>query len=170
MKVFDYTENDLTDDTLEVPEEELETLYNAYHRKQSASEYKSASEALNILGVFSKSVRLSRNMASWDVGAKFMKLQEETGELAETSLYELGYNQHKQKPAEDSFGEGADVILCVLDVLSCLHKNMKPREVLRALEISLDKKYKKWEARIEAMEKKINDRPNEDQQFSSDNK
>lgn len=149
---------DLVDELLETRVEE----------KQSKD--KCASEDYNILDIVSKSIRLSRSMVSWDVGAKFMKLQEECGELAETSLFELGFNQHKTKPDEDSFGEGADVILCVLDVLSGLHKNMKPREVYDALEAALDKKYKKWERRIQEMERKLNDKSAEDKQLPSDTK
>jgi hypothetical protein len=120
--------------------------------------------------VFTKSVNLSRSMASWDLGAKFMKLQEEMGEYAEVALYEAGYNQHKAKPKEDTFGEAADIILCVLDTLSQLHKDMTAEQVAAALDAALLKKYTKWEKRILEMERKINDKPNQDQQLPSDSK
>lgn len=128
------------------------------------------SKIYGILRVITKSIRLSRSMVSWDLGAKFMKLQEEVGELAEAALYETGYNQHKTKPDEDTFGEGADVILCVVDVLSRLHPSLTPRQVHDALGLALDKKYRKWETRIHDLERKINDRPHQDQQLPSDNK
>lgn len=120
--------------------------------------------------IVTKSVSLSRNMVSWDLGAKFMKLQEEMGEYAEAALYEAGYNQHKAKPDEDTFGEAADIVLCVLDTLSRLHMDMSGEQLSDALDAALLKKYTKWEKRILEMERKINDKPNQDQQLPSDGK
>jgi len=162
--------NIIPDDIFTVSDEDWEALEQAYRSTSSVERLKSVSDIIGILDVITKSIRLSRSMASWDIGAKFMKLQEEMGELAEVALYENGFNQHKAKPNEDSFGEGADVILCVLDVLSRLHLELTPHQVHHALALALSTKYKKWEKRILEMERKTNDRSNEDQQLPSDDK
>lgn len=120
-----------------------------------------------ITETMNKSVSLSRNMVSWDLMAKWMKMNEELGEFAETALYEQGFNQHKPRPKEDSFGESADLILCIVDVLSLLHKDMTPREIIAWIGKAMDTKYKKWETRIKDLERKTNDKPGENQQLST---
>ena len=75
--------------------------------------------------------------------AKGLKACEEMGELATAALYEQGYLQHKTV-GESSFGEAADVIICVLDLLQALHPNLTQRQVVLELAHSLDTKFQKW--------------------------
>lgn len=77
------------------------------------------------------------------ISAKGLKACEEMGELATAALYEQGYLQHK-KVTESSFGEAADVIICVLDLLQALHPNLSHKQVILELASSLDTKFQKW--------------------------
>lgn len=75
--------------------------------------------------------------------AKGLKACEEMGELATAALYEQGYLQHK-RVNESSFGEAADVVICVLDLLQALHPNLSHKQVVLELAHSLDTKFQKW--------------------------
>ena len=146
---------------INITQEELESLAAAHSPRLDYL------PAVDILRVIWNSIILGRSMVSWDTGAKFMKLQEVVGELAETALYEQGYNQHKPTPEEDSFGEGADVILCVVDIVSRLHPEMPTSQVYAHLQHALRTKYNKWERRIKALERKTNDRSEQNKQLQS---
>jgi len=144
-----------------VTQEELEALADAFKPRLDHL------PAVDILRVVWNSIVLGRSMVSWDTGAKFMKLMEEVGELSEAALFEQGYNQHKPAPVEDSFGEGADVILCVVDIVSRLHPEMSTGEVYGRIQQALRNKYNKWERRIKDLERKANDRSKQNQQLQS---
>lgn len=102
--------------------------------------------------ILKKATTLGRETATWSVAAKGLKLTEEVGELAEVALIESGWTLHKTTK-EDSYAEAADVILCVFDLLSLLHRDETEEQVLAAVASALERKYNKWEKRqIEAMQ------------------
>lgn len=72
------------------------------------------------------------------------KMVEESGEFAEALLHKLGHLPHKimKEPIE---GELADVIICALDTLRSVYKDMPREEFENMLQQQLDLKSKKWE-------------------------
>lgn len=95
--------------------------------------------------MFHKLLILSRSpLNTRPVLVKNAKLMEEVGEFSEAALFELGYLPHKALK-ESSFGEAADVIICVVDELSSLHPHMSPDQVIDMLRKHIDWKSDKWE-------------------------
>ena len=86
---------------------------------------------------------LDRQERGLPTSAKGLKACEEMGELATAALYEQGYLQHKRVD-ESSFGEAADVIICMLDLLQALHPDLSDEQVLYFLTIRLHSKFQKW--------------------------
>lgn len=78
------------------------------------------------------------------VFVRHTKMVEECGEFAEALLHHHGYLPHKtmKEPIE---GEAADVIICVLDTLRSVYKDIPQQEFLDMLQKQLDLKAKKWE-------------------------
>ncbi len=94
--------------------------------------------------IFQDVFELSRgNTNTLPVLARNAKLMEETGEFSQALLHKLGYLPHKTMN-EPLMGEGADVILCLLDTLASAHPEMDPNELLEALSEQLKKKSLKW--------------------------
>jgi NTP pyrophosphatase (non-canonical NTP hydrolase) len=77
--------------------------------------------------------------------ARHAKMTEECGEFAEALLHNLGYSPHKtmKEPIE---GEAADVIICVIDVLREVYRDLSTEEFKSMLQYQLDLKSKKWES------------------------
>lgn len=75
------------------------------------------------------------------------KLTEEAGELAEAVLAQRGFKPHKQLPPEASFDEAADVLLCLLLVLSRLHPELSPEQLASRFADHIDGKLARYVAR-----------------------
>lgn len=71
------------------------------------------------------------------------KIMEELGEFAEALLHKLGFLPHKTMK-EPLMGEGADVIICVLDTLSAAHPELTTEEIETQLLEQLALKSAKW--------------------------
>lgn len=71
------------------------------------------------------------------------KAQSELGELAEAILIEQGLLD-KALP-ESSFGEAADTIICILDVLGAQYPQLSDDWILQNLETYLQRKHAKWQ-------------------------
>jgi len=92
-----------------------------------------------------------------DVFQKLVKLQEETGELADAALRRSGLKNPKNKTIEQLdeavLEEIADVIMIVTALLP--HFDFKIQDLTRALEFKYDKwqskfdKYPKWKSNLE---------------------
>lgn len=94
-----------------------------------------------------KTVRDRETFPTW---ALMMKLGEEVGELNESLLAEFGYLKHKDKEFESPFGEAADVILVVLNVLTTQYKDeLTAEEIVAELEKQIHKKFEKYLKRLE---------------------
>lgn len=74
---------------------------------------------------------------------KLGKLGEEFGEFCGATLIEDGRCPHKEM-GEPSIGEGADIILCVLDVLSATYSNGTEQQIVASLMFALTEKLEKW--------------------------
>jgi NTP pyrophosphatase (non-canonical NTP hydrolase) len=72
-----------------------------------------------------------------------LKLTEETGELAEATLVEMGLLSKKLK--EPIEGEVADVIQCAFSILVKLNPEKSDKEIIALLVEQLNKKTAKWE-------------------------
>jgi len=75
------------------------------------------------------------------------KLTEESGELAEAVLVQRGYKPHKTLPADASIDEAADVLLCLLLVLSRLYPERSPAQLAGQLAERIDGKLARYVAR-----------------------
>jgi NTP pyrophosphatase (non-canonical NTP hydrolase) len=75
------------------------------------------------------------------------KLTEESGELAEAVLVQRGYKPHKTLPADASIDEAADVLLCLLLVLSRLYPERSPAQLAAQLAERIDGKLARYVAR-----------------------
>ena len=73
-----------------------------------------------------------------------LKGAEEFGEFAEAVLIECGYNSHKV-PEEGTFGEAADVVVCLVAVLALLHRDDTPEQIMVRLFADFERKMKKYE-------------------------
>lgn len=71
------------------------------------------------------------------------KLQSEAGKFAEAVLIEQGHLPHKTL-SESSFGEAADVIICVLDSLAAGYPEISPEWVVEHLHNHIEIKHNKW--------------------------
>jgi NTP pyrophosphatase (non-canonical NTP hydrolase) len=79
-----------------------------------------------------------------DTNQLYMKMGEEVGELAEALLVEQGVLPHKTL-TEDSFGEAADVLICLVGVMAEHHKDKPPTVVYHLLLDALAVKAAKYE-------------------------
>jgi hypothetical protein len=75
-----------------------------------------------------------------------VKLGEEVGEFNEAMLVHNGFNQHK-KLKEGIFGEGADIINCVIAALVAACPRSKPEEVVAELKSELYRKLARYKNR-----------------------
>lgn len=83
---------------------------------------------------------------------KMVKVQEETGELSEATLFAQGYLPHKTMK-EPLAGEVADVIICALNVLKASYPHLSNEELLGLLNHQFEIKSDKWEGIIANEEK-----------------
>lgn len=90
--------------------------------------------------------------STWPVIARHVKASEELGELGTCVLVEQGLMPHKILK-ESSFGEAADTIICVLDVLVASWPQMSREDIIRSLTNSLADKSNKWESIVNQHEK-----------------
>lgn len=72
------------------------------------------------------------------------KIMEELGEFSEALMHKMGFLPHKIMK-EPLVGEAADVILCIVDTLSCAYPELSDEEVVALLQEHLLKKSYKWE-------------------------
>lgn len=75
--------------------------------------------------------------------ASMAKCQEELGEFSEATLVQLGYLKYKTLK-EDSFGEAADVMICVLDTLAAQYPELSSERIMEIFEERVSQKIKKW--------------------------
>lgn len=75
------------------------------------------------------------------------KLTEESGELAEAVLVQRGYKPHKILPTDAAIDETADVVLCLLLVLSRLYPERSPEQLAAELAKHIDSKLVRYIAR-----------------------
>ena len=83
----------------------------------------------------------------WSAAEAMVKLNEETGELAEAVLVTGGRNQHKTLK-EPLVGEVADVIICAVHVMSKAYPSVSARGLSLMLEDAIATKQAKWIARV----------------------
>lgn len=76
--------------------------------------------------------------------ARNSKAMEELGEFSEALLHKLGFLPHKTMK-EPLIGEGADVIICVLDTLAAAYPEYTTHQLEDALLSQLQLKSKKWD-------------------------
>lgn len=79
------------------------------------------------------------------------KLTEECGELAEAVLVERGFKPHKKLEPEAAIAEAADVLLCMLLVLSRLYPGLTPEQLATRLSQRADEKLARYVARQPAL-------------------
>lgn len=79
------------------------------------------------------------------------KLTEECGELAEAVLVERGFKPHKTLEPEAAIAEAADVLLCILLVLSRLYPGLTPEQLATRLSQQADHKLARYVARQPAL-------------------
>ena len=79
------------------------------------------------------------------------KLTEECGELAEAVLVERGFKPHKTLEPEAAIAEAADVLLCMLLVLSRLYPGLTPEQLAARLSQQADHKLARYVARQPAL-------------------
>lgn len=72
------------------------------------------------------------------------KLTEESGELAEAVLVRRGFKPHKPLPDDAALDEAADVLMCLLLVLSRLYPALSPAELSARLAASTDRKLARY--------------------------
>ncbi len=75
------------------------------------------------------------------------KLTEEAGELAEAVLVAQGFKPHKTLPADAALGEAADVMLCLLLVLSRVYPEQTAHALAGALAGQIDARLARYVAR-----------------------
>lgn len=75
------------------------------------------------------------------------KLTEESGELAEAVLVKQGYKPHKVLPGDAAVDEAADVLMCLLLVLSRLYPELSPADLSARLAAAADHKLARYLAR-----------------------
>lgn len=80
------------------------------------------------------------------------KLTEECGELAEAVLVERGFKPHKTLEPEAAIAEAADVLLCLLLVLSRLYPGLSPEQLATRLSQQADGKLARYIARQPALQ------------------
>jgi hypothetical protein len=83
---------------------------------------------------------------SW---TRVCKLGEEFGEFCEAMLVHNGLSQHKNLK-EGIFGEGADIINCVVAALVAACPRHKPEEIIEELKRELKRKLTKYGNRIKS--------------------
>lgn len=76
--------------------------------------------------------------------AKSLKLMEEVGEMSEAILITNGTLKHK-KLAEPVINETADVVICLMDILSDNYPDHPPEELVNALMVAVATKSLKWD-------------------------
>jgi phosphoribosyl-ATP pyrophosphohydrolase len=75
------------------------------------------------------------------------KLTEEAGELAEAVLVAQGFKPHKTLAPDAALDEAADVMLCLLLVLSRVYPDQPPDALARSLAGRIDDKLARYVAR-----------------------
>ena len=78
-----------------------------------------------------------------------LKLSEECGEMAEQLLNDAGYLKHKTKEFEGAMGEGADVIITTVCILTAHYDELEPEEVYSQLLEAIERKGNKYQNIIE---------------------
>ena len=87
---------------------------------------------------------------SWPIFVRNSKLFEEVGEFSEALLHKEGFLPHKTMK-EPLIGEAADIINCVVDVLSAAYTEYTIDEVMIELERHMAIKSQKWKMNIQSM-------------------
>lgn len=77
------------------------------------------------------------------ISDKAVKLGEEVGEFNQAVLFEQGKLPHKNI-TESAAGEGADIMLCIIDVLAKLYPHESPEGLMRIMENEIARKLIKW--------------------------
>lgn len=95
---------------------------------------------LNLSDIFSLATD-GKNKRTTD--QRFIKIIEETGELAEAIQFSQGLLPHKvmKEPVE---GEIADVLITLLDTYVALNSTLTIDELLQKLQMQIDLKTEKW--------------------------
>jgi len=101
-----------------------------------------ASLGNDLISALTKTFDISRKSA-WPVIARHVKASEELGELGTCVLVEQGHIRHKTLK-ENSFGEAADTIMCVLDILYSSWPNHSREDIIRGLTNQMLTKSDKW--------------------------
>lgn len=99
-----------------------------------------AGSFLSVLQVFAAHERMDPLML-------LCKLTEECGELAEAVLVEQGFKPHKTLGPEAAIAEAADVLLCILLVLSRLYPGLTPEQLSARLSQRTDDKLARYVVR-----------------------
>lgn len=80
--------------------------------------------------------------------ARLAKLTEEVGEFSETTMHTLGYLPHKDVK-ETPFGEAADAIICIVDVLASCYPELGSEWIIESLLKHIENKSLKWKSIID---------------------
>lgn len=88
-----------------------------------------------------------RQLETADAVTLLAKLFEEGGELAEATLIDAGFCQHKADLTEKAMGECADVLICTLGIMAKLnqHQNLTTTQLIDLFRVQLNKKFAKYE-------------------------
>jgi NTP pyrophosphatase (non-canonical NTP hydrolase) len=82
--------------------------------------------------------------STWELGDVKFKLDEELGELSEAIQIKRG-KLNRPVGKDDEFGELADVMNCLVDMVSRVNPGMPPEEFIDRLKSAMDRKTKKWQ-------------------------
>ena len=94
----------------------------------------------------SRKLRPFAEQAEWSIADVLTKATEELGEFSEAVQIERGKFPHKTRELDAPFYEAADLIQCVMDVLSRLYSTKSPAEICTLVHHAINSKNVKWEA------------------------
>ena len=83
----------------------------------------------------------------WTVADAIAKLAEEAGEFSQAIQTKVG-KLKKNLPPNSDFEEGADVVMCAIDVLSQANLDKTPEEIIEGLTKAIAKKIPKWREKV----------------------
>ena len=99
---------------------------------------------ITINEIFKDILTTSRGVNSnYPFEAKLAKLTEEHGEFSTAVQIERGHLPHKTTN-ESSFGEAADMMIVILDVLRSHHSDLDDEAIIEEIMVQLGLKNNKW--------------------------
>ncbi|AVH85403.1 hypothetical protein RsoM2USA_476 [Ralstonia phage RsoM2USA] len=104
---------------------------------------------ITINQIFKDVLTTSRHVKdNYPFEAKLAKLTEEHGEFSTAIQIERGHLPHKTA-SESSFGEAADMMIVILDVLRSHHSDLDDESIIEEIMVQLGLKNNKWRRVIE---------------------